>query len=223
MEHPKQLSAIDEFKPSVCDSPKVYFAKALKFVVKYYRKELDYIRSVKFNIVSPDLFFQEYVWVVHASGFSAKAVANFYPRLMEAYDSWQNADDPGRLHDILMVCNNPPKVNAVRSTAKLIRDGVQSGWSKFKKDKLSTPELLTELPYIGKVTCFHLARNIGLLDFVKPDLHLVRLAKFWGYADCIAMCKDVRPGKLPLGIVDFILWQYSSTFSTLDIKQAGDR
>jgi hypothetical protein len=104
------------------------------------------------------------------------------------------------------------------------------GWEEYKNQNLSSPDLLKKLPYIGRITCFHLARNIGLLENVKPDLHLVRLAKHWGYKDCLVMCQDVQKNheetnreRLPLGIIDLAIWYSASTFSTIKIRQEGDR
>jgi hypothetical protein len=107
----------------------------------------------------------------------------------------------------------------------LIKKGFEKdGWEKFKKDNLSTPKMLQELPYIGPITCYHLARNIGLLDCVKPDLHLIRLAEHWGFPDCVSMCKTMGEGSgLPLGLVDLAVWYSCSTFGTLSIRKEGQR
>jgi hypothetical protein len=96
-------------------------------------------------------------------------------------------------------------------------------WAEFR-ERMFTTSALAELPYIGKVTCFHLGRNVGLLDCVKPDLHLVRMAEHWGFSDCTEMCKSMGAGSgLPLGIVDLVTWYASSTFGTLEIKREGSR
>src|SRR5204862_28581 len=46
------------------------------------------------------------------------------------------------------------------------------------------PTWLTRCPYIGPVTCWHLAKNVGM-DVVKPDRHLVRMAQASGARDPI--------------------------------------
>jgi len=225
--------------PTPADSPDEYFRKARAFTEKYYWKEMVHIWSTKFEEVGPNHFFLEYVWVVHATGFNAKVVAKLMPRLTAAYgigedgSGWDRLgrDDEGSmLSRVLKVCNNPQKAKAVHSTAKLMADamfpadvGKTESWEDFRQRRLSSPELLTKLPYVGKITCKHLARNIGILECVKPDLHLVRLADHWGFKDCDEMCLAMKPSEMPLGIVDLILWYASSTFGTLAARKEGER
>lgn len=228
MEPHKHLdSSTERFRPSL-DSPRAYFEKAHAFAREYYSDEMDQIASVKQELVDSTYFFREYIWVVHATGFSAKAVGKFMPRLVEAYGPYfelaeRTLDEA--ITRVKVVCNNPQKIKAVHATSILLRDGIKTrGWDDFRKEKLSTPELLTKLPYIGKVTCYHLGRNIGLLDCVKPDLHLIRLAEHWNFPDCISMCKAMGEGSgLPLGIVDLVVWYAASHFGTIDIRQDGAR
>ena len=228
MEPHKSLgSSTEAFRPPL-DSPRAYFQKALVFARTFYAEQMDQIASVKHELVNPAHFFCEYMWVVHATGFSAKAVGKFMPRLVEAYGPYNELaersleDATGR---VKVVCNNPQKIKAVHTASRLLRDGIKAhGWDEFKRQKLSTPDLLQKLPYVGPVTCFHLARNIGLLDCVKPDLHLIRLAEHWKFKDCTEMCKKMGEGSgLPLGIVDLVVWYAASTFGTLEVRKEGQR
>lgn len=226
MEPHKTLSGIEHI-PDLNSSPEAYFDTALKFVQIHYPEQLEAFSSVKFEEIDDDFFFREYVWVVHATGFSAKAVGKFMPRLLEAYGWWESLAKMG-FEDVMErvspVCNNPQKAKAVHNMAKTMSNELKSiPWAEWRQDNLSSPELLAKLPYIGKITCFHLARNIGLLEFVKPDLHLVRMAKHWGFSDCVEMCKAVAPPGMPLGIVDLVFWYAASTFGTIDVRQDGDR
>jgi len=228
MEPHKNLgSGIEEYRPPMNRGARAYFKKAREFAQEYYGDELKRIGSVRFDQVGPNSFFMEYIWVVHATGFSAKAVGKFMPRLTEAYGPWNVlADESWSFFDrVQPVCNNPQKAKAIWQMATIIRDGTKArDWEAFKQDKLSTPEKLADLPYIGKVTCYHLGRNIGLLDCVKPDLHLIRLAEHFKCKNCVEMCKKMGAGTdLPLGIVDLIVWYAASTFGTLDIKKEGQR
>lgn len=227
MEPHKELSLTEEFRPDLGSPPREYFAKARAFVEQFYGEELKAFQSVRFSEVSPEFFVREHAWVVHATGFSAKAVGKFMPKLVCAYGHWSDLarkEEPEVMEAVLPVCNNPQKARAVWRMAKLVRDGVDAfGWEKYRDEDLSSPEKLRKLPYVGPVTCFHLARNIGLLECVKPDLHLVRMAEHWGYGGCVEMCEDMRPNGMPLGIVDLILWYAASTFGTLELKRDGGR
>lgn len=220
----------EAFRPSFHNGPRAYYEKAMAFARKFYSDEVDRISSVKFDKVSPGFFFNEYVWVVHATGFRASVVGKMMPRLDEAYGEWSflGTEAVGTVVDrVKAVCNNPGKINAVHSTAKLMCKelvGERKPWSDFKSERLSSPELLSKLPYIGPITSYHLGRNLGLLDCVKPDLHLVRMAEHWGFRDCVEMCESMRGGDdVPLGIVDLALWYAASTFGTLEIKKDGSR
>lgn len=228
--HRRLDSGIEEFRPRMEDGPRAYFKKALEFTLKYYGDEVKRMSSVRPEDVTPEFFFREYVWVVHATGFSAKAVGNFMPKLERAYGRWDQCGS--EKFDTVMgrvkaVCNNPQKAKAVHATAtRMVKELRNTRWDDWRKENLCRVEKLLELPYIGKVTCFHLGRNIGLLECVKPDLHLVRMAEYWKFASCEEMCRDMRKDShdsMPLGIVDLVLWYAASTFGTLDIKKDGRR
>lgn len=229
MEQHKELgSGTEKFRPVAEDGFREYFHKAYAFTQFYYQSELDRIWGVKWEEVQPDFFFREVAWVVHATGFSAKAVGGFMSRLMVAYGPFEelaNKTPEQAIETVRVVCNNPQKIKAVHRNAVALRDGIrQSGWEKFREQNLKTPDDLTKLAYVGPVTCFHLARNIGLLECVKPDLHLIRLANHWGFSDCIAMCKAMQDGReIPLGIVDLCVWYLASSFGTKDIRAEGIR
>lgn len=155
------------------------------------------------------------------------------PKLTQAYGHWDSlSKEPfeSAMSRVALVCNNPQKAKAIHGMSCMMRDGILGPnaipWGMWKQENLSSPELLSKLPYIGKVTCFHLARNIGLLDYVKPDLHLVRLAKVWGFEDCVTMCKAIQRNiseELPLGLIDLVLWYSASSFGTINIRSGGCR
>lgn len=216
-----------DIEPSFDQGPLEYFIRARKFAYQNYAEEIKRISSVRLENVDEHTFFREYLWTVHTTGFSAKAVGKFFDRLAHAYgrydvlasESFQDA-----CARVRQVCNNPSKIMSVHMTSRLIRDGIaEHGWEGFRAQSLSSPELLKKLPYVGKITCFHLARNIGLLDSVKPDLHLIRMAEHWGFEDCNSMCQSMQQDGMPLGIIDLILWYSASTFGTGSIKKDGQR
>lgn len=225
--HKKLSSEYLKYKPNFQDGPNEYFKKAKEFVDRFYKNEYNKIANIRFEDTKSDDFFNEYVWVVHATGFSAKSVGHFYDKLIGCYGSWLDLSSlsvEDAVNKVKVICNNPLKIKSVWQTSNLIKKNVESlGWEKWKNDCLSSPELLQELPHIGPTTCFHLARNIGILDSVKPDLHLVRMANHWGFASCYDMCKSLQSNNMPLGLVDLILWYSASTFGTIDIKKENER
>lgn len=222
--HKDKLFGIEKFKPNLSDGTNVYFEKALIFTKEFYNDDFERILNTKFENLTPELFYQEHMWVTHATGFSAKAVGKFMPRLLEAYGPYNvlgNENFDVAFERIKLVCNNRQKAKAVHKISKIL---ISSDWSEFK-NTLSPVENLAKLPYIGKVTCYHLGRNIGLLDCVKPDLHLVRMAEHWGFSSCEEMCKSIHKNysNIPLGLIDYVLWLNASTFGTIEIKTEGSR
>jgi len=220
MELHRALNDHEKFRPETREGFHTYYRQAKKFTLEFYSETYTRILETKFAEVSLERFFREYVWTVHTSGFSAKAVSKFWDPLITAYGSpW--SIDKMTLDEVIArvspVVNNPSKIKSVWDTSKqLIRGYHQWDWDEYKYLSCRTPDLLTQFNHIGPITKYHLARNIGLLDFVKPDLHLERMAKFWGYDSPLAMCKDA-PDEAPLGLRDLVLWQAASTFGTLSM------
>jgi len=205
------------------EGPDKYWDHALFFVKNEYPEEINRVKSVDFHKITPDIFFKEYVWVVHATGFSAKSVSKFIDRLIASYGDFKVlASEDGKVVEdrVRKICNNPLKIKSIHETATILSNSIEEfGWENYRDNRLNSAEKLVVFPYVGKITCYHLARNIGLLDSVKPDLHLVRLSEFWGFESCDSMCGyfSEKSGFQP-GIVDLVLWYAASSFGTLSIK-----
>jgi hypothetical protein len=70
----------------------------------------------------------------------------------------------------------------------------------------ATLELVEKLPWIGPVTKYHLAKNLGI-DTAKPDIHLERLARRDGTTPH-RLCKRLaRQTGYRLATIDTILWR----------------
>jgi thermostable 8-oxoguanine DNA glycosylase len=219
------------FEPDECDDLKGYFQKAFSFTMTNYRSTVDEISSKDIAHTDKTTFFREYIWVVHATGFSAKAVSKFLDRLFTAYGKYDvlSAEDPQEsVERVRKIVNNPQKILAVHKCASLLTSPDYDDWeskkSKWKKDVSE----LANLPYIGTTTMYHLGRNIGLKGLVKPDLHLVRMASRFNQESPIKLCEwlkgHVEEAKsLDLGIIDLCLWYYASTFGTINMKEEGMR
>jgi len=220
---------LDAYRPRLEGGPLEYFFVAHNFAMEFYGEQVRAIRGTKFAEVTREDFLREYAWVVHATGFNARVVGKMMPRLMAVYIDAETLSMNEVLVRALPICNNPRKVKSVWTTVQHIKEQLStSSWENYRDDELDTPEKLERLPYVGPITKYHLARNIGLLEFVKPDLHLIRLANHWGYLTPLDMCREMRSQfedrtglHLPLGIVDLVLWYAASTFGTTGIKGAG--
>lgn len=208
--------------------PLVYFKLANSFVQTHHKEDFDRIANTNFDTISPEFFFNEYIWVVYASGFSSKIVSKLYPKLLDAYKPARDEfldcnkyriDNEARewcKKKPLSIIANKAKVNAVFEMSG--REGsilsCFGSWDEYKQS-IDNPTKLQRLPYIGPITCYHLARNLGQLEWVKPDLHLTRLAKHWGFTDPIDMCKTIQKEvNMPLGLIDLVLFYAARNFGS---------
>jgi|SRR3984957_495106 len=213
----------DGFNLSLNQSYSEYFSEGLRFVNTHYKDDFDRIATTDFNTITSEFFFQETAWVICASGFNAKIVSKFFPKLMEICAPLQNVIN-GTLNvntiDVAMraleLFNNKNKIKAIIDSAFIIGIGTNKfGWSVYKDTQLNTPDKLKILPYIGDITKFHLARNIGLIENVKPDLHLNRAAKHWGFDNALELCSEIqKENGMPLGLIDLVLWYSLSSFGS---------
>lgn len=224
MEIHKSIIIDHKYKLSLTDSYSDYFSKSFEFVNQYYKEDFDRISNTRFESISVEKFYQEYCWAVCTSGFNAKIVSKFFEKLFFSLKPLQkviasndkNVNTLDVVVESLSCFNNKRKIKAMIDCAFILGENVEKySWEEYRNTKLNSPDKLEALPFIGPITCFHLARNIGLLNNVKPDLHLVRMASNWGFNSsqdlCIAIQKQFD---LPLGIIDLILWYGASTFGT---------
>jgi len=193
-------------------SPIELFAEAEQLVRRNgFGWEIDWCdRRPPFDVVDEQRFLHEYAWVVFNSGMKNKVIRAKWNDLRKAFHHFiplQVVSSKEKVRtDALHVFNNEKKVDSVIKVAqKIVREGFEKTIrEKVEKNPL---EYLVSLPYIGKVTKYHLARNLGF-DFIKPDRHLVRLAKKFGMTP-FELCDLIhqKTGRR-LGSIDVILWRY---------------
>ena len=108
----------------------------------------------------------------------------------------------------LQIFNHNGKINAIISACRIISI---SGFDVVKSNILSKGiKYLEGFDFIGPTTCYHLAKNIGL-DVVKPDRHLVRIAKASNFHSPNSLCEaisNVTGDKV--SVIDIILWRFAT-------------
>lgn len=230
MELHKQIK-LDKIKynMSLQDDYLIYFAKSMDFVMEHYKEDFDRIANTKFENVSPEHFLREMAWCICVSGFNAKIVSRFFPKLLEILNPlyseiakidtpfWYSKPEHWALNEpLLQVFGNKRKINAILANTILVGRALRDDrWETYRNNQLNTPQKLEKLDMIGPVISMQLARNCGLLAFVKPDLHLVRMSKHWGFDNPIKLCKAIQQKyDLPLGLIDLVLFYAASSFGS---------
>ena len=155
-----------------------------------YGWEVEAVEKRDIRTLTPEEFYRQYVFVVFSTGMKNQVADKMYLKFMQG----------GRNPELI---RHPQKKKAIERANLEYRNWFQDLMGS--QDKVG---VISSLPFIGPVTRFHLARNIGLLDYAKPDRHLNRLAARFGFADAQALCDFVgKTVGLPAGVVDVILWR----------------
>lgn len=218
MELHKNISFNNKYKLSLKDNYLDFFEKAKLFTIENYSEDFNRIKNTEFDEVTPDFFLREMTWCICVSGFNAKIVSNFFPDLLRILEPSFNLKNNYSidLDSLLKIFNNKRKMNAIISNTNIIANGIKNmGWMLYRNSRLNHPEKLENFAMIGPAISKHLARNIGLLNFVKPDVHLKRLANIWNFNTPDDLCAAIQQKHhMPLGLIDLCLFYAASTFGT---------
>lgn len=139
-----------------------------------------------------DLFWAEYTWVVLSASLRNQVVQKVWPRIQRAVHTGS---------PIEAEFAHKGKAVAIQS-AYLCRGQLLDKFHRAE-DRLS---FLESLAYIGPITKFHLARNLGL-DFAKPDRHLRRIADVYSLTPHELCSKLAQMTGERIGTVDVVLWR----------------
>jgi len=188
------------------------FRLAEAFVTDHYPQDLEWSRgAIQKNIdeITEDDFFAEYAFAVYVSGFRASVVQKHWPNIRDAYAqftvNYVVALPEEVYSEAIKIIANERKVRSIIKGAKLIAD---KGWPKIREEVKKDLDALKQLPYIGDVLKYQVARNLGF-DVIKPDVHLIRMAEHY-QLDPFEMCEKIKAETgLPLHVIDTIIWRAS--------------
>jgi hypothetical protein len=176
-----------------------------------YSEEVRWQESLCLANLDESHFLREYAWVVLNSGFREEVIRRRFDFISLCFCDWESANSIAIRERVCVdaafpVFRNRKKLEAIAFTAKLI---AREGFERFSLPLRQNAALaLQRLPYIGEVTSWHLAKNIGV-DAAKPDRHLVRVATRFGYADVSSMCKDISAAVGDrISVADLVLWRF---------------
>lgn len=178
-----------------------------------YADEIEWQQSLRFEAVTESDLLRENAWVVLCCGMRESVVRARFPEVSCCFHHWESADRvlsglPQSREQALRYFHHPAKIDAIIACALWI---ATDGFGRVKKAVGRDPlGALRSLPFIGPVTVYHLAKNLGL-PVAKPDRHLVRLAGAAGYQDVQEFCEDAAEctGD-PIQVVDIVLWRFAT-------------
>ncbi len=169
--------------------------------------------SRSFDLVTQQDLAREFVFVLLNSGMSSKVIDKVWPEFRRILGDFKNLDNivRGRRHlepKLLILFGNKKKVDGIFKGLDIIK---QLPFEYFRYKIVSNGiHELERLPFIGPVTVYHLAKNLGI-QVAKPDRHLVRIAEASGFDDVQDFCNHVSSltGD-KVAVVDIVLWHWAS-------------
>lgn len=190
-----------------------------------YGWEIDWQENLKTEPINETTFIREMAWVIISSGMREFIVRKKFPKISEAFFNWKSAqviysNSQSCFKKAVSIFNNAHKINAIIKACEIL---MQKGLDKIMNELHEIgPSSLKVFPFVGPVTCFHLAKNLGV-STAKPDRHLSRIASLVGYFDPIDFCRDLS--KITgddISVIDIVFWRYA-TINTNYLHQISDR
>jgi hypothetical protein len=207
---------------------------ALQFYVEAWRfahesgfsAELEWQKSLDFAGFSESDLLRETAWVVLCSGFREKIVREVFDYISLCFCDWESSEAILQTSEACRLAafsafQNKKKIDALIKIAGLVH---QVGFEYWKQRILQDPiTALQAFPFIGGVTAFHLAKNLGL-EVAKPDRHLVNLAGRFGYSTTEDLCRDLAKitGE-KVSVVDLALWRFMAEHSKHENRTLSGR
>jgi hypothetical protein len=178
-----------------------------------FEREITWQSNIDFDSLNESTFLRELAWVTLSCGMREQVIRRKFDLISECFFNWSSAGKIVSNRDecfrkALNVFNHQRKITAIIISSGIIKE---IDFHYLKQQMKENPlEILQQFPYIGEVTVFHLAKNIGL-NVAKPDRHLVRIADNEGYDNVQDFCKKVSllTGD-SLSVVDIVFWRFAN-------------
>jgi hypothetical protein len=197
--------------PDLKAALRLFDLAALYAAAPEHRGEVDWQRNVKFEDCRETDLLREAAWVILCSGFRERTVRQIFDKISLCFCDWESAEvivasDPTCRLAATPIFANEAKLSAIVDVARHVH---AVGFVNFHGDIQTAPlQELQKLPFIGPVTVWHLAKNLGL-NVSKPDRHLVRVSSELGFRDTEHLCSEIAQERNEQqNVVDLVLWRY---------------
>ena len=173
--------------------------------------ELDWQRSTEPSSFTEQDLLREAAWVILCSGFREATVRAHFDYISLCYCDWESAE---AIVESAVMCreaagsvfNHAAKLHAICQVAEIVQG---DGFDCIKQRLLLDPiPQLRRFAFIGPVTAWHLAKNLGF-DVAKPDRHLMKISKAFNFPSPAHLCEALAnvTGE-SVKVVDIALWRY---------------
>ena len=178
-----------------------------------YEDEILWQSNLSFDDLDESTFLNELAWVILSSGMKEQVIRKIFDRISLCFFNWESAKKIVKNKQRCYrkgtnVLKHKGKISAIIQSAEIVD---AAGFDKIKKKIRANPiETLKTFSYIGDITVYHLAKNIGL-SVAKPDRHLVRIANMEGFGDVQNFCREIS--KLSgdsVPVVDIVFWRFAN-------------
>ena len=207
------------YLPTEQETLSSYFQRARSCVVESpYCNEIEWQRSRCISKITESEFLQETAWVILNSGFRERTVRTIFPNISLAFFDWTSASLIAKKRQSCVeiagyIFKHSKKVNAIANAAVYVHEnGISAVHEGLKENPI---DFLSSFDFVGQVTAWHLAKNLGC-DVAKPDRHLVRIASHFGYECVHSLCRDVsKEFDEKTSVVDLIFWRFAASSGEL--------
>ena len=178
-----------------------FYKDAKKYCIEHgFSDEIDFVKNRRFKQMNAERFFMECVYVILNSGMKNQIAEGIFKKFRDSYYKSEI-----HIQSALRVVSHQGKNRAIKEIWMRYRHHFEQ--LKMLQTTDEKLEFLESLPWIGPITKYHLARNLGM-DVAKPDRHLQRIADKFNHKDVNEMCKEIseQTGD-KIGVIDLILWR----------------
>lgn len=178
-----------------------------------YAEEIRWQEHVRYDEITESDFLREAAWVILSCGMRESVVRRKFAEVSDAFLNWTSARAIANRAEAcrslaLVSFNSPPKIDAIIDVACGVAAlGFDAVKELIREDGI---QYLQRFRYIGPVTAFHLAKNIGF-PVAKPDRHMARIAERIGYTSPQELCERLAEATgESIAVVDLVLWRFAT-------------